>query len=245
VRQQAAENDATTQRRGFATLDLDIPRGTRLWVRLELPGLELDQAEASLVWRGRPYAVQFGVRVPADHATGTVIGKVLVALGGVPIGNLRFKLDIAPHASEAPRPLGLESQRFRKAFISFSHRDLGEVLKRLQMLKASRIDFYQYILKLEPGELWQQRMYQEIDTCDVFYLFWSTAAKNSEWVHKEIDHVLRRKSGNNEAPPEIIPIPIEGPPIPAPPDDLRHIHFYDSLLDHIQGASEPKVANRP
>ncbi|MFP3550381.1 hypothetical protein SB861_06670 [Paraburkholderia sp. SIMBA_049] len=36
-----------------------------------------------------------------------------------------------------------------------------------------------------------------------------------------------------DRPSDIAPVPIEGPPIPTPPDKLRHLHFNDALLAHI------------
>ena len=37
-------------------------------------------------------------------------------------------------------------------------------------------------------------------------------------------------AGDDGAPPEIIPVPIEGPPPVAPPPELAHLHFNDRLL---------------
>ena len=65
---------------------------------------------------------------------------------------------------------------------------------------------------------------------DVLFLFWSRAASKSEWVTKEIQHALKRKNGNDHNPPEILPIILEGPPIPEPPEELKHLHFNDSMI---------------
>jgi hypothetical protein len=61
-------------------------------------------------------------------------------------------------------------------------------------------------------------------------LFWSTAAKESPWVLREVRYALERKGGNEAAPPEIRPVPIEGPPPVLPPEELKHLHFNDRLL---------------
>ncbi len=108
------------------------------------------------------------------------------------------------------------------------------------MLARVSIDFFQDLLTLEPGERWERQLYKQIDRSDVFFLFWSTAAKNSEWVAREIDYALRRKGGDELAEPEIVPIMIEGPPPVPPPAALRHLHFNDPLLYFIQsGAAAP------
>jgi hypothetical protein len=104
-------------------------------------------------------------------------------------------------------------------------------------MKIAGLSVFQDILDLEPGERWARELYREIDNCDVFLLFWSRAAAASEWVAKEIAYALDRKAGADDKPPAIQPVPIEGPPRPAPPEVLRHLHFNDALLAHIQAAT--------
>ena len=84
------------------------------------------------------------------------------------------------------------------------------------------------------GERWERKLYQHIDDCDVFMLFWSNASKESKWVRQEYEYALKRKGADDSAPPEIVPILLEGPPIPLPPPELSHIHFNDRLLYYMQ-----------
>ena len=84
------------------------------------------------------------------------------------------------------------------------------------------------MLDLSPGDRWERELYRRIDDCDVFLLFWSSAASQSVWVGKEIAYALARKDGI-----AIQPVPIEGPPIVPPPESLQGLHFNDALLAHI------------
>jgi len=86
------------------------------------------------------------------------------------------------------------------------------------------------VLNLEPGDRWEQELYRNIDECDLFLLFWSTAAKESKWVLQEVLYALERQGKDGLNPPEIIPVIIEGPPLVSPPDELQHLHFNDKLL---------------
>jgi len=104
------------------------------------------------------------------------------------------------------------------------------VLKRVQMLTLLRIGYFQDVLHLKPGDRWERKLYRHIDKCDLFLLFWSTAAKRSQWVLKEVRYALKRKGGDHLAPPQIHPVIIEGPPAPEPPDELAHLHFNDKLI---------------
>jgi hypothetical protein len=98
------------------------------------------------------------------------------------------------------------------------------------MLRLLRIKYFQDVLYLEPGDRWEKKLYQHIDKCDLFLLFWSTSAKQSKWVLEEVRYALRRKGGNHDAPPQIRPVIIEGPPAPSPPEELSDIHFNDKLI---------------
>ena len=99
--QMAREFDETAKRLGFSSLDVEIPRGSRLQVELTLPGLEIDESVQNFVWRGRAVSVQFAVTVPPAQAPGNLIGKVTVYLEGTPIGHIRFKIQITASAASS------------------------------------------------------------------------------------------------------------------------------------------------
>ncbi len=260
VIQLAREFDESARRLGFSSLEVEIPRGSRLQVELALPGLEIDEPVQNIVWRGRAVSVQFAVTVPPAQAPGNLIGKVTVYLQGAPIGHIRFKIQITPRRlrlatftpppgepatgpqpliggtgeKPEPQPLGDEACRYKQAFVSYAMKDLNEVMKRVQMLERLHVSFFQDVLDLEPGERWERKLYQHVDDCDVFMLFWSTASKESKWVTKEVQYALARKGGDDSRPPEIVPVLIEGPPVPLPNPELAHLHFNDKLLYYMR-----------
>lgn len=240
VDMQARQADETAQRRGTYSLPLDLPLGTRIDLHLEFPGLIVPEPDAMLVWRGSPTAAQFEVAVPANAAGVQVIGRVRIAVAGVPAGTLRFQVTLtavgtSPGAVDARE---LKARRYRRAFVSYSSQDRAEVLRRVQAFRIAGLSVFQDILDLDPGERWQKALYHEIDNCDLFLLFWSHAAAASEWVGKEIEYALARKGGDEEQPPDIQPVPIEGPPIVPPPVSLHHLHFNDALLAQIHAAEK-------
>jgi hypothetical protein len=235
---QARQADEAAERRGTYSLPLDLPLGTRVALHLEMPVLTVPEPDAVLVWRGSPTAAQFEVAVPADAAGAQAIGRVRIAVAGVPLGTLRFQvaLTAAGTTASAANARELRARRYRRAFVSYSSEDRAEVLRRVQAFRIAGLSVFQDILDLDPGERWQKALYREIDQCDVFLLFWSHAAAASEWVGKEIDYALARKQGDEERPPDIQPVPIEGPPIVPPPASLSGVHFNDALLAQIHTA---------
>jgi signal recognition particle receptor subunit beta len=226
VLERALEADPDAGRRGSRSLGARVPRGTRLGFELLLPGLEVDDDTQFLVWRGQADGVQFSVAVPEEQRAGSLIGTLRISADGVPAGHLRFKLVISAQTATAAAPARTEAARYRRAFISYAAVDRPEVVKRVQMLARLHIDFFQDVLDLEPGERWESVLQQQIEACDLFLLFWSSAARDSEWVRKEIRHAMQR----GEHAPEIVPVIIEGPPPPQPPLELQHLHFNDRLL---------------
>jgi hypothetical protein len=234
----ASEADEDAKRRASSKLRKKIRRGTELAFYLHMPGLDVDDPAQTCVWDGEPACVQFGVNVPEACKTGSVIGSVTVSENSIPVGHLKFKFkvagDAAATAAHAPAPEPAANMvRYRQAFISYASKDRPEVLKRVQMLNLAKIKFFQDLLTLEPGDSWERLLYEYIDKSDVFFLFWSKAASESEWVRREVEYAIKAKTDEREAGPEIIPVIIEGPPPARPPAELSFLHFNDKLLYFI------------
>ena len=233
AKQHAQEFDPDARQLEVRSLGIPIERGTELTFYLSIPKLEVDDPMQQLIWNGKADSVQFGVTVPPDLTQKAVIGTVTVSQNSIPIGHLKFKLSITPAASSnssEPQPVGEAARLYKKAFVSYSSLDRKEVLKRVQGLAATGIEVFQDVLNLEPGARWEQELYRHIDECDLFLLFWSTAAKESKWVLKEVLYALERQGEDGLHSPEIIPVIIEGPPLVPPPNELQHLHFNDKLL---------------
>lgn len=230
--------------RGQTTLGLELARSTRVDIMLDGGGLGVDEPIQSLIWRGRPAACQFVVAAPDDAAEGQHVLTARVLVGGVPLGRLAFTLAVdAAAAAEPPELTGDAARRYERAFLSYSSLDRPEVLKTAQTLQATGIDYFQDILSIEPGEAWRDRLFAEIDRCDLFLLFWSSHAAGSDWVRQEAEYALARHRGSAEAPPDIRPIILEGPPIPLPPASLASLHFND-MLRYVVVASELEAKAR-
>ena len=239
----ATEFDLETRRRGFRSLACPLEEGDLLGVELTMPGVPIDDPVQSLRWNRRAEAVQFGIEVPANFPRRSVIGTVAVSRDGIPIGHVKFNVSVALGSGDAERepvPRGDEARRYRQAFVSYASPDRAEVLRRVQLLTAVGIGWFQDVLDLEPGERWEKQLYRHIAEADLFLLFWSHAAQQSEWVRREVDHALERKHDDELAPPEIRPVIIEGPPVAAPWPELAHLHFNDRAIYVLASADSAK-----
>lgn len=233
VRALAKEFDPEAGRRGFTTLDLELERGARVALHLEIKGFNIEEPVQTLIWRGYTCSAQFFVTAPAGVGSRAFLGRIRASIEGVPIGNIGFKIVVSEDGKGRPHNCVSISNavlRFRKAFASYAAADRQEVLKRIQGLSAVGVEVFQDVLHLDPGARWEKELYRAIDESELFLLFWSTAASRSEWVLKEVRYALSRKCDNEEAPPDIVPVIIEGPPPVSPPPELAHLHFDDHRI---------------
>jgi hypothetical protein len=209
-----------------------LKNGARVGFQLEVPGLGVsDDGLGEISWHNRITGVQFLVTAPKRCKPGPRPATLRIYVEGIPAGRIHFLIGVERKTSrDQPEPRGHAARNYRKAFISYASEDRTEVLKRVQTLNALRVSFFQDLLNLEPGERWEKALYLHIDQSDLFLLFWSSRARGSVWVGKEIAYALERQKLNRDGEPDIVPVIIEGPPPPPPPKELAHLHFNDPLI---------------
>ncbi len=242
----ATARNRDAQQQDSIILDEEIERGTKLTFDFRMPELKIDEPVQSLTWKGNLSKIRYIVSVPPDYPLGECFGRVIVSKDSVPIGRMDVTVDIAAVSAaetEEAKPTGGKIKYYESAFISYASKDRPEVLKRVQMLNAEKIPSFMDMITLEPGDRWERELYKNIDKCDVVYVFWSEAAKRSKWIQKEIIYAYRLQNGKDTAPPDIIPIPIEGPPPIKPPKVLSFLHFNDKFIYLIYAAEAEKKAN--
>jgi hypothetical protein len=238
LKAKAALADPEGQLVGNDPLDQKVKRGSTLTFSLSMNGLKIDEPQQDREWNGRTIGVQFGVTVPENFEPRSIYGLVVISADTVPIGHFRFAFKIvATPEPQSDEPLYLGAlTRFRCAFISYAHEDLAEVLKRVQMLNIQTKKYFQDLINIPPGERWEPAIFKAIDKSDVIFLFWSKAASGSEWVRKEILYAIKRQAGDENAPPVIYPVIIEGPPPAPPPAELNFLQFNDDFSYRIFAA---------
>ncbi len=210
-------------------LNLKVKNGEKISFILHIDGCEIDDPSQTITWQGEVASVEFGVKILPETTSKKLLAKLQISVAGIPAGNIKFRIKINNEESQTSiENAVVEATTYKNAFISYASPDRDEVLRRTQMLSATGISFFQDIMQLKPGELWEKSLYKQIDNCDVFFLFWSSSAKNSKWVMEEYKYAQSLQLKGKSI--EIIPVPIEGPPAPDPPEELSHLHFNDGFL---------------
>ncbi len=232
VRARARAADETTARRDVTTLATHVCRGQLVTVILDAQGVSVDDPTQQIEWTGQPQACRFLLTLPASKHDSEHIVRIRVLVDSVPRGKLAFKIP----ASTGTRPASSRGEivgtaiDYKRVFLSYASPDLAKVLQCAQVLKSAGLTYFQDLLELKPREKWQPRLFDEIDRCQLFLLFWSSHAAKSEWVIREAEYALAQQTKSRPAEvPEIAPVILEGPPVPPPPDSLKHIHFNDPI----------------
>lgn len=240
----------------LASTPLTVPlkRNDKIKVTLDCEGVKVENPTEKVNWNGRLICVYFEMLLQMGATESILTPKVRVFVNGVPAGFVVFKIKVVPDAPTLPLsfakrvaelPLAEQAgQRYKRAFISYAHEDRVEVLKAAQIMRALHLQYFQDLLSLSPGERWQGRLFQEIERCDIFLLFWSKYARKSAWVIKEAEYALQcSRSDLASHSLEIVPVLLEGPPVPAPPPSLEEIHFNDPIRYIIFAQEMPSFWN--
>ena len=248
----------------------EIERGQRIDVTLDAPGLNIIEPFQFIIWRGKPLSCPFLVSIPRGSDLRTYHLRAQIRANSIPIGMLLFSLKVQEDtrllalleehtpgtdykalsanldAGIQPRRFaqiqGDRAKRYTRAFLSYASTDRAEVLKRAQILKVLRIEFYHDLLSNEPGVIWEPKIFEEIDRCDLFLLFWSSDARKSKWVVREAEYAVGLRKQSSENLPDITPVILEGPPVPRPPNSLKDIHFNDALRYIISAVEAESIA---
>jgi hypothetical protein len=211
--------------------------------------IAIDLAEArvaepipELVWTGQMAHCLFFMKPLMSAGEKYIRPPIFFRVNGIPAGHVVFKILVKVSApATAPVPVSEEAKRYRKAFLSYASEDRVQVLRSAQLLSSMGMEFFQDLLNLTPGQRWEQKLYENIDSCDVFLLFWSRHAAQSQWVIKEAEYALSHASEPNQL--QLHPVILEGPPPVPPPPSLSKIHFNDPI-QYIIFAEAAARANR-
>jgi len=203
-----------------------VKRGIVLNVSLRIDGMTVEEPEATILWAGGIGSASFKVEVPPRAKEGSPTGVAFIYASGLRIAHVDFELTVGATSGPA-KQVPSRYERYRKAFASYSSQDRNDVLARIQGMQkiAPSLEIFLDVLKLRSGQDWQQELWKVIPENDVFYLFWSQHARDSDWVEKEWRCALSVRGIDF-----IDPCPLVSPDVAPPPPELSSKHFNDWVL---------------
>lgn len=236
----------------LADQSASLREGAHLSVMPEADGLDFDPVATTKKWQ-LPYTrFDFAFTPPASAVGEILTGRVSILVGGIEIAHIPFATLIEA-ALEAPpdddvistQPLGRAGSRadttenplaaakftsskpvsiYDKIFISYSRQDsvVAEMYRQVQQALGN--DVFMDTHSIRPGEDWRAALANAIDQADIFQLFWSPHAAESEHVRMEWDYALKHRCDEADCAGFIRPVYWQHP-LPAPPPELSQINF--------------------
>ena len=221
------ESQKEAERRDYSPLQCRLKKGDRVSVQLSVYGDTLLKSERkSMVWQGVFTKCSFDYFVPADLDAFDLSCMATLSVNGIPIGELSFVTKIA-FASSQLNPEVIV-RKYRKVFISYSHKDEDKVKSFHEGLRLFGIDHFFDRAYLKAGDIYPKVIRDYIDSADLFVLFLSANASESEYMLKEREQALKR------AFPQVKPAeaaklsiyPVIITPVAEVPDDMqKNYHF--------------------
>lgn len=229
VKSLANESDKNAERRDYIPLSLKLRKGDRIDIDFNVYGETCLISERKFViWQGSFTKCSFDYFVPMNIDVDELSCEVNLVVNGALIGEMRFITRIV----ESPIKLNPEvlSKTFKKIFISYAHQDIKQVKHLALAYKAQGVDYFFDRDKLNPGDVYEEKIFDYIDNSDLFILCWSKNAEKSEYVAKEKNHAMAHaypQLSRKEATIKIFPISME--PKAKLPDDMIGIYNFGEI----------------
>jgi TIR domain len=99
----------------------------------------------------------------------------------------------------------------RSIFISYAHEDRPDVESSADLLRAGGVQVFLDVRSIDYGDRWQDVLRDALNKCERVMVFWSLAARASEWVDREWRYALSLGK-------RIVPTLLDGTPLP---DELQ------------------------
>lgn len=219
-----AQKDA--ERRSYTPLSLKLNNGDKVDIEFNIYGQEhLLSERKSLIWSGSFTKCSFRYFVPANIDVNALYCEANLMVNGAIIGEMCFTIQIVGY----PRNLNSEiiSHRFNKIFVSYAHADTQIAEALVLAYKSQGMEVFFDKQSLMPGEIFEEIIFDRIDSSDVFVLCWSQNAAASDYVIKEKNRALLHaypQKSVKDATLKIIPISIQ-PKADLPEDMIDIYHF--------------------
>lgn len=226
---EAIKSDESASERKYNPLNFKLKVGDKVDVNLNIAGASIDRSVKSFVWQGKYTCCAFCVHVPIDFDRKKLFGEVFLTVNGATLGELMFTTAIA----NVPSNYGTASvisRLFGKVFISYAHADTDTVKHYAKAYELGKVKCFFDNRTLNSGDVYNEKIFDNIRTSDLFLLFWSKNAAASDYVKKEYQYAMQLAYPQMEpesATLSIRPLSIE--PHAELPEDLGEIYHFGEI----------------
>ena len=191
VKTLAKESQENAERRDYIPLQCKLKKDDKIDIVLSIYGNKLlTSIKKSIVWQGLFTKCSFDYFVPNNINIDELSCVAILAVNETPVGELRFITKIV----EMPKQLSTKiiAHKYRKVFISYSHKDGDKVQSFHEGLKLAGIEHFFDRTSLNINDIFPLVIQDYINSADLFVLFWSKNAAESKYVSLEIEQALKR-----------------------------------------------------
>jgi serine/threonine protein kinase len=214
--------DPIANKKEYKPLDFPVKYDDVLTVQLKMSGgIRLDENTKSIKWCNHYTDCSF-MAMLTDKAVSDVYGKAYISVNGIPAGELLFTIDVV-ETQEKKLYANVESHRFSRIFISYSHLDELQVKGFAECCRAIGTDYFFDRHTLQTGDIFKDKIFDYIHNADLFVLCWSENAAHSEWVQIEREYALSLVT-TGETKLSIYPLSLK-PEAPLPIDMIEKYNF--------------------
>lgn len=161
-----------------------IPAGLRIVARPQMAGFQFNSPQISVEFHEDWHRLDFRVRALDAPPDMSHVGFVTLYMEGVVVADVPLIISVASEKN-GRRAVGSPVRPYQYIFASYSPQDHAVVMRLQQVQKALRLEFVDNLIGLHDRAEWHDRLLRMVDRADVFQLFWSTHAAQSEIVARE------------------------------------------------------------
>jgi hypothetical protein len=197
-----------------------IQEGELVTATPTLPGFQFNPPSVSVALFEEWHRFDFKLRAHTAPVNQAANGLLTFTVAGVIVADISLSIFVGETASASDQS-SASSKPYQAIFCSYSHRDTQIVERVERAYKALGLDYLRDVVSLKSGTHWSNELLELIEKADIFQLFWSEAAAQSEYVQKEWQYAIKL---NRDQAHFIRPV-YWRQPMPSPPQDMSHIHF--------------------
>lgn len=218
--QKTLGGEVASMRRGVQAAKQGIPEGTMITAKPYLPGFQFNPSQITIGFYEDWHRFDFKMRAadtPLEQASN---GYIMFTVNDVIVSSIPLSVFVTEKVTDTAMVTTMQ-KLYKAIFCSYSHDDTKIVERVARAYKALGFDYLRDVETLKSGQDWDDELYRLIERADIFQLFWSASAAQSEYVEREWRHALGL---DRDEVNFIRPVYWEEPMPPAP-EELSHIHF--------------------
>jgi hypothetical protein len=217
-----------TMRRATTDAAVKIPEGTLITATPQLDGFQFNPPSVTIGFFEAWHRLDFKLRAMTAPLNLSANGFMSFTVEGVIIAQVPLSVFVGKASAQPVTLTGGTSRLYTSIFCSYSRDDAAIVNRVERAYRILGFDFLRDVHTLKSGQDWNDALYDLIRRADIFQLFWSETAAESEFVAQEWRYALEL---DRDEVNFIRPVYWQEPMPPVPPE-LGHIHFaFDPQLD--------------